>query len=95
MTKKKIIKERDELARNNLQLKNKQSMIEYKLREYKEKNGNPYTGDPNKDLKVKEDYSGVMGALKKLSNSIQKILDGKTEEGYAEMNSTIDMFSDS
>lgn len=43
MTKKKIIKERDELARNNLQLKNKQSMIEYKLREYKEKNGNPYT----------------------------------------------------
>ena len=43
MTKKKIIKERDELARNNLQLKNTQSMIEYKLREYKEKNGNPYT----------------------------------------------------
>lgn len=43
MTKKKIIKERDELARNNLQLKNKQSMVEYKLREYKEKNGNPYT----------------------------------------------------
>lgn len=43
MTKKKIIKERDELVRNNLQLKNKQSMIEYKLREYKEKNGNPYT----------------------------------------------------
>ena len=43
MTKKKIIKERDELARNNLQLKNKQSMIEYKLREYKEKNGIPYT----------------------------------------------------
>ena len=37
MTKKKIIKERDELARNNLQLKNKQSMIEYKLRAYKEK----------------------------------------------------------
>lgn len=62
---------------------------------YTYKNGNPYTGDPNKDLKVKEDYSGVMGALKKLSNSIQKVLDGKTEEGYAEMNSTLDMFSDS
>ena len=46
-------------------------------------------------MKVKEDYSGVMGALKKLSNSIQKVLDGKTEEGYAEMNSTLDMFSDS
>lgn len=62
---------------------------------YTYENGNPYTGDPNKDLKVKEDYSGVMGALKKLSNSIQKVLDGKTEEGYAEMNSTLDMFSDS
>ena len=36
-----------------------------------------------------------MGALKKLSNSIQKVLDGDTEAGYAEMNSTLDMFKDS
>lgn len=62
---------------------------------YTYENGNPFTGDPDKDLTVKEDYSGVMGALKKLSNSIQKVLDGETEEGYAEMNSTLDMFSDS
>lgn len=62
---------------------------------YAYENGNPFTGDPDKDLQVKEEYSGVMGALKKLSNSIQKVLDGKTEEGYAEMNSTLDMFSDS
>ena len=36
-----------------------------------------------------------MGALKKLSNSIQKVLDGNTEEGYKEMNSTLDMFANS
>ena len=60
-----------------------------------QKDGTAFTGDPDKDLTVKEEYSGVMGALKKLSNSIQKVLDGKTEEGYAEMNSTLDMFSDS
>ena len=33
MTKKKIKKKRDEVGRNNLQLKNKKSMIEYKLRD--------------------------------------------------------------
>ena len=36
-----------------------------------------------------------MGALKKLSNSIQKVLDGDEAEGYKEMNSTLDMFSNS
>lgn len=46
-------------------------------------------------LEPKGDYSGVLGALKCLSNSIQKVLDGKTEEGYKEMNATLDMFADS
>lgn len=57
-----------------------------------QKDGTAYTGD-TADLEVKEEYSGVMGALRKLSNSIQKVLDGDTEAGYAEMNSTLDMFS--
>ena len=46
-------------------------------------------------LEPKGDYSGVFGALKCLSNSIQKVLDGDTEEGYKEMNATLDMFADS
>ena len=46
-------------------------------------------------LEAKGDYSGVLGALKCLSNSIQKVLDGDTEEGYKEMNATLDMFADS
>ena len=57
-------------------------------------NGNTYNGDV-KNLTPKEEFSGVMGALKKLSNSIQKVLDGNTEEGYKEMNSTLDMFANS
>ena len=61
---------------------------------YEYENGTAYNGDVG-DLKAKEDYEGVMGALKKLSNSIQKVLDGDTEGGYAEMNSTLDMFKDS
>lgn len=47
------------------------------------------------NLTPKEDHSGVFGALKSLSNSIQKVLDGNTEEGYAEMNETLDMFANS
>ena len=42
-----------------------------------------------------ESHSGVMGALKKLSNGIQKVLDGNVEEGYDEMQSTLTMFSNS
>ena len=61
---------------------------------YAYEDGTAYTGD-TADLTYKEDYSGVMGALRKLSNSIQKVLDGDTEAGYAEMNSTLDMFKDS
>ena len=61
---------------------------------YEYEDGTTYNGDVG-DLKAKEDYAGVMGALKKLSNSIQKVLDGDTEGGYAEMNSTLDMFKDS
>ena len=47
------------------------------------------------NLSKKEDYDGVMGALKVLSNGIQKILDGETEKGYDEIKSTLTMFSDS
>ncbi len=64
------------------------------VKSYAYENGNTYNGDV-KDLTPKEEFSGVMGALKKLSNSIQKVLDGNTEEGYKEMNSTLDMFSNS
>ena len=59
--------------------------------------GGAYTGD-TADLEAsiqEENYSGVFGALKFLSNSIQMVLDGDTEEGYELMNSTLDMFSDS
>ena len=49
-----------------------------------------------------DDYSGVMGALKVLSDSIQEVIDAKDaqdsaaeEAGYAKMFSTLDMFSNS
>lgn len=61
---------------------------------YAYSDGTAYTGD-TADLEAKGDYSGVLGALKCLSNSIQKVLDGDTEEGYKEMNATLDMFADS
>lgn len=64
---------------------------------YAYEDGTTYTGDTS-DLKVsveREEYSGVMGALKLLSNSIQMILDGDTEAGYEQMNSTLDMFDSS
>jgi flagellar hook-associated protein 3 FlgL len=63
-------------------------------RTYKNADGSDYTGDVNVLVK-QEDYSGVMGALRKLSNSLQAVIDGNTEAGYAEMNSTLTMFSDS
>ena len=61
---------------------------------YKYLDDTVYAGNID-ELTKQEDYSGVMGALKKLSNSIQTILDGNTEAGYAEMNSTLNMFSNS
>ena len=63
---------------------------------YKYENGTLYTGNAN-DLTAgaPEEAVGVIGALRKLSNSIQKVLDGDTTDGYAEMNSTLDMFADS
>ena len=64
---------------------------------YEDDNSN-YTGDIEKLNKVytdKENYDGVLGALKKLSNSIQKILDNNETEGYKEMNLTLDMFANS
>ena len=48
------------------------------------------------------DYSGVMGALKVLSNSIQEVIDAKEAKdpdaetaAYAKMSSTLDMFANS
>lgn len=63
---------------------------------YTYENGNKYTGDIALLTDgAPEECDGVMGALKKLSNSIQKVLDGDEAEGYKEMNSTLDMFSNS
>ena len=56
--------------------------------------GTFYTGE-KANLDAKGDYSGVLGALKCLSNSIQKVLDGDEVQGYKEMNRTLDMFADS
>lgn len=68
---------------------------------YVDKKGNKYTGDAA-DLTAKEDYSGVMGALKLLSNSLQEVIDAKDAKdpdaetaGYKKMSSTLDMFSNS
>lgn len=64
---------------------------------YTYEDGTDYTGKVE-DLKatiVDEKYSGVMGAMKLLSNSIQMVLDGDTEAGYKQMNSTLDMFKNS
>ena len=61
---------------------------------YVYEDGSSFAGTKD-ELEEKGDYSGVLGALKCLSNSIQKVLDGKTEEGYKEMNATLDMFADS
>lgn len=63
---------------------------------YTYETGGAYTGAPDElTASVNESYSGVLGTLKVLSNSIQMVLDGKTEEGYELMSSTLDMFSDS
>ena len=68
---------------------------------YYDADGNEYTGDVA-DLTFKENSSGVMGALKVLSNSIQDVLDAKDAKdgdaeakGYARMFSSLNMFSDS
>ena len=61
---------------------------------YEYKDGTPFGGTKD-DLTPKEDYSGVLGALKCLSNSLQKVIDGDSEEGYADMRETLDMFADS
>ena len=61
-----------------------------------EDGGATYNGDPaDLTASMTESYSGVFGALKVLSNSIQMVLDGDTEEGYELMNSTLDMFASS
>ena len=61
-----------------------------------------YTGDPADLNVVKNDEptaTGVMGALKLLSKSLQMVIDAEddasAQDGYKLMNSTLDMFSDS
>ena len=64
---------------------------------YAYEDGTAYAGNVE-DLEVlvdHEEYSGVMGTLKLLSNSIQMVLDGDTEAGYEQMNATLDMFDTS
>ena len=68
---------------------------------YKDKDGNVYTGSVD-DLTEHEDYSGVMGALKLLSKSLQEVIDAKDAKdsdaetaGYEKMFKTLDMFSNS
>ena len=62
---------------------------------YYYEDGTEYTGSID-DLTTttEEKAEGVMGALRLLSNSIQMVLDGDTTNGYAQMNSTLDMFAD-
>ncbi|MCQ2743257.1 MAG: flagellar hook-associated protein FlgL [bacterium] len=61
---------------------------------YYYEDGTEYTGDIADLTTTKEDKAeGVMGALKLLSQSIQMVLDGDTENGYKQMNATLDMFS--
>lgn len=62
---------------------------------YYYEDGTEYTGDEGDLVTAAEDKAeGVIGALKMLSNSIQKVLDGDTVNGYDEMNKTLDMFAD-
>lgn len=62
---------------------------------YKYMNGNLYKGDVN-DLTpgAKEEAEGVMGALRKLSQGIQMVLDGDEAGGYEVMHATLDKFSE-
>ena len=66
---------------------------------YVDRKGNQYTGDED-SLTAKTDYSGVMGALKVLSDSLQEVVDAMESKdadaekaGYEKMFSTLDMFS--
>lgn len=64
---------------------------------YAYEDGTAFAGEVS-DLKVSvasEEYSGVMGAMKRLSNSIQMVLDGDEEGGYKIMNETLDQFKNS
>ena len=63
---------------------------------FRYENGNLYEGDIA-DLTDggPEEAEGVMGAMKLLSNSLEMVLNGETEEGYELMNSTLSMFDKS
>ncbi|MBO5738179.1 flagellar hook-associated protein FlgL [bacterium] len=74
---------------------NGKEVIEKANGTYEYADGSGAFGGTVDDLEPKGDYSGVLGALKCLSNSIQKVLDGDTETGYEEMNETLDMFKNS
>lgn len=61
---------------------------------YKYLDDSDYTGEVTA-LKRQEEAEGVLGALRCLSNGIQKCLDGETTGGYEEMHATLDMFASS
>lgn len=50
--------------------------------------------DPDITTAMEDKAVGVMGALRQLSNGLQKMIEGDTEGGYAEIHETLDMFSD-
>ena len=57
--------------------------------------GTQYNGLTEDLTTTTEDRAeGVLGALRLLSNAIQMVLDGDETNGYAQMNATLDMFSD-
>lgn len=57
--------------------------------------GTMYTGDETALVTAPEDKAeGVLGALRLLSKSLQTVIDGDTENGYKQMNATLDMFSE-
>ena len=66
---------------------------------YKYENGVAYTGDPAALRKgADEEAEGVIGALRKLSNGLEKCIDDDAalnSQGYDEIHATLDMFANS
>lgn len=66
---------------------------------YKYENGIEYKGDIDKLEKgAKEEYAGVIGALRKLSNGLEKCVSddpAENSEGYDEIHETLDLFASS
>lgn len=50
--------------------------------------------DTNITTQMEDKAVGVMGALRQLSNGLEKMINGNTSEGYDEIHATLDMFAD-